>query len=126
MGAAEGWVKSVLRIEGVAVLLLCLYLYQIFGFSWLLFAMLFFCPVLAFFAYLINSKTGAIAYNIAHSYISPILMCFAYFISDIEVLKLVGVVWLAHIGFDRMLGYGLKYSKGFSYTHLGVVGKDNQ
>jgi len=28
----------------------------------------------------------------------------------------------AHIGFDRALGYGLKYSKGFGYTHLGRIG----
>ena len=33
-------------------------------------------------------------------------------------------LWLAHIGIDRALGYGLKYATGFSYTHLGRIGKD--
>ena len=34
----------------------------------------------------------------------------------------LGLIWLAHIGFDRALGYGLKYTQGFRYTHLGRVG----
>ena len=33
-----------------------------------------------------------------------------------------GIIWLAHIGFDRALGYGLKYAAGFTFTHLGVIG----
>ena len=35
----------------------------------------------------------------------------------------VGLVWLAHIGIDRALGYGLKYQAGFAFTHLGRIGK---
>jgi hypothetical protein len=31
----------------------------------------------------------------------------------------MALIWLAHIGMDRMLGYGLKYSGGFKDTHLG-------
>jgi hypothetical protein len=31
----------------------------------------------------------------------------------------IAMIWLAHIGFDRALGYGLKYSAGFGFTHLG-------
>ena len=34
-----------------------------------------------------------------------------------------GIIWCAHIGFDRALGYGLKYSSGFGHTHLGRVGR---
>jgi hypothetical protein len=30
---------------------------------------------------------------------------------------------MAHIGIDRALGYGLKYSAGFGFTHLGRIGK---
>lgn len=29
------------------------------------------------------------------------------------------LIWLAHIGMDRMLGYGLKYPTDFKDTHLG-------
>lgn len=45
-------------------------------------------------------------------------------------LKIEGLVILsaslflhADFGFDRMLGYGLKYSEGFKFTHLGIIGK---
>ena len=34
------------------------------------------------------------------------------------------MIWLAHIGIDRALGYGLKYSTGFGFTHLGRIGKE--
>jgi hypothetical protein len=34
----------------------------------------------------------------------------------------VALIWLAHIGFDRALGYGLKYKAGFGFTHLGRIG----
>ena len=30
----------------------------------------------------------------------------------------VALIWTAHIGFDRMLGYGLKDVSGFKKTHL--------
>ena len=32
---------------------------------------------------------------------------------------LVSLVWFAHIGLDRGLGYGLKLPAGFKHTHLG-------
>ncbi len=30
----------------------------------------------------------------------------------------LALVWFAHIGFDRMVGYGLKYPTDFFDTHL--------
>ena len=36
----------------------------------------------------------------------------------------LAMIWLAHIGIDRALGYGLKYQTGFAFTHLGRIGKD--
>lgn len=35
----------------------------------------------------------------------------------------LGLVWLAHIGLDRLLGYGLKYRDHFQHTHLGRLGR---
>jgi hypothetical protein len=35
----------------------------------------------------------------------------------------VALIWAAHIGMDRALGYGLKETSGFTRTHLGRVGK---
>ena len=31
----------------------------------------------------------------------------------------LALVWLAHIGLDRLLGMGLKYNDRFAHTHLG-------
>ncbi len=39
------------------------------------------------------------------------------------ILVAIALIWLAHIGADRLLGYGLKYPAGFGFTHLGRVGK---
>ena len=36
----------------------------------------------------------------------------------------IAMIWLAHIGFDRALGYGLKYATGFGFTHLGRIGRN--
>ena len=33
------------------------------------------------------------------------------------------MIWCAHIGFDRALGYGLKSAAGFEFTHLGRIGR---
>ncbi|MEF9606012.1 DUF4260 family protein, partial [Paracoccus sp. PXZ] len=35
-----------------------------------------------------------------------------------------GGLWLAHVGFDRVLGYGLKLPSGFRDTHLGRIGRE--
>ncbi len=39
------------------------------------------------------------------------------------ILLTFALIWVAHIGFDRMLGYGLNYPTAFGHTHLGLVGK---
>jgi hypothetical protein len=62
-------------------------------------------------------------YNAAHSYVVPMaLMTTGFVIAEPLVLS-VAIIWLAHIGFDRALGYGLKYASGFGCTHLGRIGK---
>jgi hypothetical protein len=44
--------------------------------------------------------------------------------SDSPLTLSIAMIWLAHIGIDRALGYGLKYSAGFGFTHLGRIGKE--
>ncbi|UUZ74217.1 DUF4260 domain-containing protein [Polaromonas sp. P1(28)-8] len=80
-------------------------------------------PDLSFLGYLAGSRVGALSYNSAHSYIGAIACLVAGSLLLAPVLSCVGVIWCAHIGFDRALGYGLKYSVGFSFTHLGVIGR---
>jgi hypothetical protein len=49
------------------------------------------------------------------------LMTAGFALESPRVLS-IALIWMAHIGFDRALGYGLKYSAGFGFTHLGRIG----
>lgn len=120
-GAVYGPVRLWLRVEGVAVLLLATYLYAREGASWLVFAALFFVPDVSFAAYLAGPRVGATLYNLAHSYAGPGVLA-AVSLATGTVLT-VPLVWAAHIGFDRALGYGLKYPTSFGDTHLGSIGR---
>jgi hypothetical protein len=33
----------------------------------------------------------------------------------------IALIWGAHIGMDRAVGYGLKYADAFKHTHLSEV-----
>jgi hypothetical protein len=58
-------------------------------------------------------------YNLVHTYAAPfILFLFADFIHR-PGLFTICTIWVAHIGFDRLLGYGLKYPTTFKDTHIG-------
>ncbi|AGO54910.1 DUF4260 family protein [Serratia plymuthica] len=61
----------------------------------------------------------AIGYNLAHSYIGPALCALLFVLFPQLFWLMTALIWCVHIGFDRTLGYGLKYAKGFAYTHLG-------
>ncbi len=123
-GFVQGKVKYLLRAEGLTVLFVTVFMYSHFDFSWLTFFIFFFFPDLSFFAYLKGAKVGAVFYNLVHSYIGPLICLMIGFVGSIELFQIITLIWVAHIGFDRALGYGLKYSQGFSYTHLGVIGKE--
>ena len=75
-------------------------------------------------AYLAGPKVGAIVYNAAHSYLAPVALMTRGFAMASPLTLSIAMIWLAHIGIDRALGYGLKYGGGFAFTHLGRLGKD--
>ncbi|PNS09746.1 hypothetical protein Lysil_1375 [Lysobacter silvestris] len=103
--------------------LCCVIAYQHIDASWAIYAIFFLAPDLSFFGYLLGPKIGAIAYNSAHSYIGPLIALIASLTPGLHSALLVALIWASHVGFDRMLGYGLKYSAGFGFTHLGKIGK---
>ena len=122
-GMVTGGVKVLLRLEGLVLFAAMALLYGVRGGSWWLFAILFLAPDLSFLAYLTDAKTGAIVYNAAHSYLAPVaLMTLGFALADPLTLS-IAMIWLAHIGIDRALGYGLKYAAGFGVTHLGSIGE---
>lgn len=120
-GAVTGNVRLWLRLEGLAAVVLAVYLYARGGHSWLLFAALLLAPDLSFAAYAAGARIGAIVYNAVHSYVGPLLLA-AWFVADGRP-PVLALIWVAHIGLDRLLGYGLKYPTGFGDTHLGTIGR---
>ncbi|MGX7745317.1 DUF4260 domain-containing protein [Rhodopseudomonas parapalustris] len=119
----SGGVLTVLRAEGLALFVGCSLFYVISDAPWELYALLFFAPDLGFLGYLAGPKVGAVVYNVLHSTVGPLLLAIAGIVLLIPYAGTVAMIWLAHIGFDRALGYGLKYKTGFRFTHLGLIGK---
>lgn len=122
-GSASGGVRLMLRLEGLAVLLLALAAYARLDADWGLFAALFLLPDVSFLAYLAGPRVGAAAYNAAHSSVGALVLLALGVLAAMPTALVVALVWLAHIGFDRALGFGLKYATGFELTHLGRVGR---
>lgn len=118
-----GLPRLLLRVEGLAVLLLSLHFYNELGGEWLLFALLFLTPDLSMLGYLSGPAAGAITYNLAHTYLFPCVLAAIGMMIGQPSLYPLALIWSAHIGFDRLIGYGLKYSTGFKETHLGRIGK---
>jgi hypothetical protein len=119
-----GTLRVWLRLEGFAVLVLAVTLYARSGSRWWVFAACFLLPDVAFAAYVLGARAGSYAYNVAHSYVLPVLLfAFAVIAARPAWLMPAVLIWLAHIGWDRMLGYGLKSERSFDETHLGPIGK---
>lgn len=123
--SATGGVRVLLRLEGLFILAASLLAYANYGSGWGVFALFFLAPDLSFAGYLAGSKTGAIAYNFAHSLIGPLAVLATGFIITEPIAITAGIIWMAHVGFDRALGYGLKYADGFRFTHLGTIGRES-
>jgi hypothetical protein len=93
------------------------------GLAWWAAVLLFFAPDLSFAFYGLGNKAGALAYNLVHTYAGGLAVFALGLGFGQPLLASLGALWLGHSGFDRMLGYGLKSSEGFAFTHLGTVGK---
>jgi hypothetical protein len=110
-----------LRLEGLAVLAGSLVLYFDAGFGWLLLVVLILAPDLSALGYLGGPAVGAATYDAAHTYALPVALGVVGVVSDADTAVQLALVWLAQIGLDRALGYGLKYPTGFRDTHLQRV-----
>lgn len=113
--------KHILQAEGAAVLALSIYLYAQTGGSWWFFAALILVPDVAMIGYLFGLKLGAICYNIAHNYALPTLLAAISIFTNDHLMTHIAIIWFAHIGMDRAVGYGLKYETGFKDNHLDKV-----
>jgi hypothetical protein len=115
--------RTWLRLEGAAVTVASLVAYHWQLANWWIFAAAFLLPDLSMLGYLAGPTLGARAYNLVHSYVGPIFLAtYGIGIGRADVVPWA-LIWLAHIGFDRALGYGLKYDSAFQETHLGRIGR---
>lgn len=113
--------KIILHLEGFAVLIAAIVGFKFYSSEWLLFIILFLAPDLTFLGYLINKKFGSTLYNLAHTYILPLALFGVGYTSRNFLHIKLSLIWLAHIGMDRTIGYGLKYPTKFKDTHLHRV-----
>ncbi len=121
--AAPRWSSpaALLRLEGLATLAAAVALYAGRGHSWWLFAAVLLAPDLAMLAYLAGPRWGSVGYNLAHTLIFPLVLLGAGVVLHRPLIEALALIWLAHIGMDRTVGYGLKYSTAFKHTHLERV-----
>jgi len=118
-----GAVRSALRAEGALALAASAYAYHLAGLGWGTFALLFLLPDVSMLGYLANRRFGAVCYNIGHSYLTPAAAGTVMLAAGWTAWAPLVLIWFAHIGFDRLMGYGLKYPQAFGATHLGWRGK---
>lgn len=121
-GAVSAGPRRWLRAEGLAVFSLCSFVYFVSGAPWWLYLVLILAPDLAMLGYLAGPAVGARLYNLAHTYLAPITLFIVGAIMASSAVA-VAMIWCAHIGLDRMMGYGLKYPTAFGDTHLGTAGE---
>lgn len=117
--------KKLLQLEQLAQLVLSLFALSMVPvhLSWWLWPILFLAPDISMLGYLINTKTGAWAYNLAHHKLVAAAVIIVSVAMHYDYLLISGLLLWAHASFDRVLGYGLKYEDAFQHTHLGFIGE---
>lgn len=115
--------KELIRFEEIALFGLGAFLFSLLDYSWWWFFGLLLAPDLSMFGYLINEKIGAWIYNLFHHRALSIIILLIGWFMDSDIVLLAGLILFSHASLDRIFGYGLKYERGFKYTHLGKIGK---
>lgn len=109
-----------LRLEALVALVAECFVYQrVSPGHWGMFALLFLVPDISLLGYLRSAGPASAAfYNLAHTYVFPLALCLLASNQSMPLLGQLALIWLAHISFDRILGFGLKYPNVFQPTHL--------
>jgi hypothetical protein len=114
-------VKTLLRLEGFVLLVASLYFYHLSGASWWLFGILLLSPDVFMIGYLKDKAYGAKLYNISHTYVLAFVLIVVGIALDTRIFVSLGLIVMAHVSMDRMLGFGLKYPDSFKNTHMQRV-----
>ena len=117
--------KTLIKLEEFMMFTLGIFMFGLLGYQWWWFLILILVPDVGMLGYLLGDKVGAITYNLFHHKGLAIILYFAGMYLSSSMIQLAGVILFAHASMDRVFGYGLKYDKGFKYTHLGEIGNKN-
>lgn len=111
---------SLRRVEALTVFVLGLALYHHSGYSWLTFILLFFLPDAGAIGYLKSHTLGSTLYNLTHWLVFPLALGAYGVTQDHDTAKMVAIIWVTHVCFDRMLGWGFKTGGSFYETGMGL------
>jgi hypothetical protein len=116
-------IGAILRAEQATVFIAGMIAYLALRGNWLLLLPLLLAVDLSMVGYLAGPRLGAITYNAGHNLVVALGALGIGWWTGIGWMQLLAVVWVAHIGMDRSLGYGLKLPSDFRDTHLGRIGR---
>lgn len=128
--------KNLIKLEELAQFLSCFVLLMVVKAPWWSYVLLIVGPDISMFGYLVNTKVGAVSYNVFHHKAVAIVIGLAIpFCVDVlgygggwsdnsrSALVVAGLILYGHASMDRIFGYGLKFGDNFQHTHLGWIGK---
>jgi hypothetical protein len=107
----------------IAAILVAVFFVTIGGFDWYWLPIMFLVFDTSAVGYFFSPKIGAVIYNIGHSIVGPAIALVVFVATSDNLYLFIALTWLFHIFVDRALGYGLKHTTGFHYTHLGTIGR---
>jgi len=122
-GAVVGWPRIWLRLEGLAALVAGVVGFRAAGGDLIWLVPLLLLVDVSMVGYLAGPRPGAIVYDVAHNWFTALAILGLGLFLSIAPLVLAGWVLVAHVGGDRLAGYGLKYPTAFGDTHLGRIGR---
>ncbi|WP_286747569.1 DUF4260 domain-containing protein [Roseivirga sp. UBA1976] len=111
--------KHIIKLEEAAMFGFSIYLFSLTNFDWWWYLVLILTPDIGMIGYALNTKTGALTYNLFHHKgLAIMVLCLGWLFSN-SWLELSGIILFGHASLDRIFGYGLKYPDHFKHTHLG-------
>jgi len=113
--------RKIISIEYILAFIITASFYGHLNFPWLYFIVFLWFPDITMVGYLINTKIGALFYNMGHSFVLPAMLMVIGLLTTTSIPLMAALIWLAHIFLDRALGYGLKYDDAFKKTHLQQI-----
>lgn len=114
--------KNLIRLEELAMFAFSILLFNELPFAWWWFPALILAPDIGMLGYAFGDKIGSYAYNLFHHKgVAILVYALGWWLSN-DYFLLSGIILFGHASMDRIFGYGLKYEKGFKFTHLGEIG----